>query len=365
MQSRLSAQFLAAGGVGGAIAIDLTTKRTVWEINPDARRTPASLEKLLTTSAVLLELGAGERIPTTAMATSGPDGTGTLHGNLYIHGGGDPTVGAQRIRDLAMKVRAAGIRRVTGRIVGDDGFFDSLRSVPSHDSDAASWVDGPLGALVFDRRELALAAASRLGSALRRLGVKVPAGRARAGASPAHAKPVATVWSPPVSALIARTNAPSDNFMAEMLLKLLGARKEGRGSTAAGIRAATSRLAKLDVHPRMADGSGLSRADAVSPRHLVRLLRAMSRLPAFPASLSVAGRSGTLSERMRRGPAAGRCRGKTGTLRDVSGLAGYCPSANGHVIAFAVMMNRVDPIGRGRPHQDAIAQILAGWRASN
>jgi serine-type D-Ala-D-Ala carboxypeptidase/endopeptidase (penicillin-binding protein 4) len=83
--------------------------------------------------------------------------------------------------------------------------------------------------------------------------------------------------------------------------------------------------------------------------------------PAFYDSLSIAGRDGTLKPRMRRGPARSRCRGKTGTLSNVSALSGYCRARSGEVYVFSILMNGSNPYG-ARAIQDRMAQALAGVR---
>ena len=110
-----------------------------------------------------------------------------------------------------------------------------------------------------------------------------------------------------------------------MLLKGLGARFGGRAARPPAPASCAPTLARLGVHPRIADGSGLSRANRTTPRQVVRLLERMHGQEvagAFEASLAVAGRTGTIRRRMRGTAAAGRCRVKTGTLIDVSALAG-------------------------------------------
>jgi D-alanyl-D-alanine carboxypeptidase/D-alanyl-D-alanine-endopeptidase (penicillin-binding protein 4) len=89
-------------------------------------------------------------------------------------------------------------------------------------------------------------------------------------------------------------------------------------------------------------------------------MRRTSEGRAFERSLAVAGQSGTLASRMRGTRAAGNCRAKTGTLSDVSTLAGTCRSASGHTIAFALLMNAIAP-ARGRVLQDSIARSLARY----
>jgi serine-type D-Ala-D-Ala carboxypeptidase/endopeptidase (penicillin-binding protein 4) len=82
--------------------------------------------------------------------------------------------------------------------------------------------------------------------------------------------------------------------------------------------------------------------------------------PLFRGSLAVAGRSGTLARRLRSGPARDRCQGKTGTLASVSSLVGYCRSIGGDTIAFAFLMNGVNPYG-AHGLQDRMVSALARY----
>jgi D-alanyl-D-alanine carboxypeptidase/D-alanyl-D-alanine-endopeptidase (penicillin-binding protein 4) len=166
-----------------------------------------------------------------------------------------------------------------------------------------------------------------------------------------------------MSVLAKHTNRPSDNYMAETLLKALGADHGGGGTTAAGAAVARREAAAFGAHPTMVDGSGLSRANRTTPRDLVELLAGMDESElAGPMriSLAVAGRSGTLSDRMRRTPAQGRCRAKTGTLNGISNLAGYCASRWGGRTAFAILMSA--GVWTAHPIQNRIASVLARYR---
>jgi D-alanyl-D-alanine carboxypeptidase/D-alanyl-D-alanine-endopeptidase (penicillin-binding protein 4) len=166
-----------------------------------------------------------------------------------------------------------------------------------------------------------------------------------------------------MATLIALTNTPSDNFFAEMLLKGLGARFGGAGSSAGGAAVVKSELAGVfGIHPSLEDGSGLSRNDATSPRDVVTALEHMAINPDFVHSLAIVGQTGTLSQRMQGTPADGRCEAKTGTLHDVSNLAGYCRAADGHTLAFAFLMNAVDPTS-AQALQDSMTVAVARYNA--
>jgi D-alanyl-D-alanine carboxypeptidase/D-alanyl-D-alanine-endopeptidase (penicillin-binding protein 4) len=168
-----------------------------------------------------------------------------------------------------------------------------------------------------------------------------------------------------MSTIVSLTNTPSDNFYGEMLIKDLGARFGGGGTTADGANVVRAQIAQsFGIHPRLDDGSGLSYDDVTSPRDLVTLLQHMASNKSFVSSLAVAGRSGTLVDEMRGTYAQGRCRGKTGTLQAVSNLAGYCTARNGDTLAFAFLMSSINP-DYAHPVQDRMALALADYDAKS
>jgi D-alanyl-D-alanine carboxypeptidase/D-alanyl-D-alanine-endopeptidase (penicillin-binding protein 4) len=349
LQRVLGGQMRHAGGASGALAVDLGSGRTLYGLRSATGRMPASVEKLWTTSTALLRLGPDTTFDTVVRVAGRIDAFGVVHGNLYLVGGGDPTFGDDDIGRLAAQVALAGITRVKGRVVGDESYFDTLRGVPSSGYAWSPDVE-PLSSLAYDRDVAhhsyvsapAVRAAQALTDALRRRHIKVGRSPIRRS-TPAGARRVAVVRSPPLKTFIRLTNQPSDNFYAETLIKDLGARLGRGGTTAAGAAVVRRQAARLGLHPRVYDGSGLSRSDRSSPRHVVSLLRDMMRHPGFTQSLAVTGRSGTLADRLRHAPASGRCRGKTGTLRDASNIAGFCRTLHGHTVLFAILMNAVYP----------------------
>ena len=381
LQAAVARQLARAGGVSGAYVLDTTTGRALASVRATIGRNPASVEKLYTTATALLRLGPAATLDTTVLGAGTLDDAGTWQGDLYLHGGGDPTFGAAgfapsaygvagpTVDQLVAQLQAAGIASVTGRVLGDESLLDRLRGPPAT-GDALDVTDlgGPLGGLLFDRglpakshrppsARPALVAAQQLAAALRHAQVHV-GGRSGEGAAPPGAQPLATVSSPPLATLARLTLVPSDNFIAELLLKLLGARLGGAGSSAAGVAVVRATIARLGIHPTIADGSGLSRADRTSPRQVVALLAALRADATLRAALPVAGRTGTLALRMRRTAAQDRCDAKTGTLSNVSALAGYCRAANGHLLAFAFIENHVFT-PRAKKAEDALAITLA------
>jgi serine-type D-Ala-D-Ala carboxypeptidase/endopeptidase (penicillin-binding protein 4) len=275
------------------------------------------------------------------------------------------------VESLARALVDGGLRSVSGAVVGDESFFDRLRGTAPYGFRRASDIEGQLSALSFNRgfsgggfqSDPALFAAQRLTSALRSLGVQI-AGSARTSGTPSNAREVAHVESPTMATLARLTNRPSDNYFAEMLVKDIGARFGGQGSTAAGARAVRATLGRYGVRPTVVDGSGLSYGDRTTPRQVETFLAALRRsraAAAFDDSLAGACRSGTLGGRMCGTPASGVCRGKTGTLTAVSALSGYCRARNGHTIAFSILMNGVN-VGRARFRQDNMASAIARYR---
>jgi D-alanyl-D-alanine carboxypeptidase/D-alanyl-D-alanine-endopeptidase (penicillin-binding protein 4) len=367
LQAKLAREMRHAGGFSGAYVRDLDSERTLFAAKADAARAPASVEKLYTTASALMRFGPDATLPTTVAGRGFLDPDGVWRGDLYLRGGGDPTLGSDDLQRLARALGAAGILRVDGSVLGDESRFDLLRG--SFDTGGAYDRDigGVLSALALNRGfskdgRPAAQAARQFAKVLRADGIRVERASG-AGTAPGGAQELAGVASPPMRDLIRLTNVPSDNFLAEMLLKDLGAEFADAGTTAAGAGVVRTQLAALGVAPQVVDGSGLSRADRTTPRQVVRLLEAMHGQDvagAFEGSLAVAGRTGTIRRRMRGTAAQDRCKGKTGTLIGVSALAGLCESAGGHTIAFAMLMNRTN-VARAHGVQDRVAAAIARY----
>ncbi|MCW2967444.1 MAG: hypothetical protein JWM71_1216, partial [Solirubrobacteraceae bacterium] len=333
LRKKLAAESRRLSTTSGAYVRDLVTGRTLYSRKPDARRAPASNEKLLTTSTALLRFGSAAEFRTTLEATEAPR-DGVVHGDVALVGAGDPYLSASQMRLIASQLSALGVTEITGKVLGDGTIFDSrLGSYDSgyrYDSD----IGGSLGGLVVDEARTsdpALHAANALRQTLLDADIRVDKG-AHSGTLGSSGTPIASVSSAPLSTEITRINVPSDNFAAEMLVKALGADFGSRGSTPAGAAVVRSTLRPLGLSPHVVDGSGLSRSDQVSPREIVTLLTAMASQSvgaALRASLPTAGRTGTLADRMRHTAAQDHCHAKTGTLTGVSALSGYCATQGG------------------------------------
>ena len=191
------------------------------------------------------------------------------------------------------------------------------------------------------------------------------------GQSPPSAIAIGIHESPPLSEILKRLNKPSDNLVAECLLKTLGAEKsaKGIGTWASGREAANSWFASIGMDANgidMTDGSGLSRQTFATPHNLAVLLKTMYSHPdskAFIDSLPIAGVDGTLRNRMKGTAAEGNCRAKTGTLSSVSSLSGYVTTADGEPLLFVILMNNHKArasIATGV--QNKIVELLASWK---
>lgn len=167
----------------------------------------------------------------------------------------------------------------------------------------------------------------------------------------------------PVSGVLKKCMEDSDNYYAESLYLLAGAKAYSRGGYRASRELEGAYWKKIGVDPSevlSSDGSGLSRENYISPRALVELLRERRDSDWFFASLPVSGKTGTLRYRLSKDGMAGRVFAKTGTLDGVSGLSGYVRTASGKEIAFSILANNYTcSAGTIRASIDSIVTLLA------
>jgi D-alanyl-D-alanine carboxypeptidase/D-alanyl-D-alanine-endopeptidase (penicillin-binding protein 4) len=385
LQSDLGHQLALAGAGSGAYVYDLTANQTLFSERASALHPPASVEKLYTAATALTLMGASGQLSTSVLGTGRLAPGGVWEGNLYLRGGGDPTFGSgsfinahyggegASVGTLASQlVRSDGIHQVSGSVFGDESYLDSLRGEASSGYASDPFLEGTLSGLAFNRgasgsergpHAPAAHAAHELWRALKADGVGIK-GSSRAAVTPLGAAELAQVSSPTLAQLLGLMLPPSDNYFAETLIKDLGARYGGAGTTAAGASVVRRTIASLaGIHPRLVDGSGLSRSDLTSPLHVADLLVKLATTDigsVLRGDLAVAGRTGTLETRMRHTAAAGRCEGKTGSLIGVSNLAGYCQSADGHMLAFAIFNDGIS-VDTARTYQDHMAATIASY----
>jgi serine-type D-Ala-D-Ala carboxypeptidase/endopeptidase (penicillin-binding protein 4) len=352
-----------------AVALDLSTGEVLFAQNGTRSLAPASNAKLPLTYAATVRLGPSFRISTDVLGDGGQDGT-TWDGSLVLKGNGDPTLSRADLRALALQVRQAGIRAVTGDVVGDESSYDARRMVAGWKASFFIQESPPLSALIVDRgrvggfitRTPALAAATAFRDALRAAGIAV-AGSARLGRVEDWLQPIASVSSPTLAVMLRFMDRESDNFTAEMLLKQLGLVELDQGTSAAGASVVTQAMAQAGVPMtgvRIVDGSGLSRLDRLTANSLGGLLKVAWAdpvvRPVLLGALPIAGVNGTLEKRLRKPPARGRVLAKTGTTREASALSGYVKDR----FAFAIVQNGY-PVSYwwARRAQDRFALVLA------
>ena len=368
----------------------LAGSKVVFERNPDVLVTPASTMKLLTATAVLQTIPAGERLRTPVVTTARMH-DGIVDGDVTLVGGGDPVLGTvdwaahferqprlfTPIERLADELVARGVRQIRGRIVGDDGRYDRLRYSPRWPQ---RYIDdnetGPLSALTVNDGFASWAgpdpedipwddpprdAAAVLTALLRARGVVV-AGEPVAGAVAPGSRELAAVSSPTIGELITAMLQDSDNGTAELLLKEIGLRRLHAGSTAAGAAVVASTLTGLGLPMggvAVHDGSGLDRSDHVTCRLLVALLQRAAPGGPIARGLPIAAQTGTLAKRFLGTPVAGHLRAKTGSITGVASLAGFADGRDGR-LTFANILNGIGTYADARRVQDALGAALVG-----
>jgi D-alanyl-D-alanine carboxypeptidase/D-alanyl-D-alanine-endopeptidase (penicillin-binding protein 4) len=321
-------------------------------------RVLASNEKLLTSMAALDRLGPSFRYRTSAAADERPR-AGVVHGDLWLIGGGDPTLTPSDLSTLAERLRRAGIRRVTGDVIGDTAAFDRGWWAPGWlPKISREYVVRPTALrLVGEDSKPEIGAATVFRTALRGAGIEVD-GDGSATAAPHGLRTLAAIASPPMSQLLVEQNHESDNLYAELATKVLGERIGDAASTTWGARVIQRWARHIGSDSTVRDGSGLSDQDRTSADGMVTMLLNARRARWFQAlyrSLP-AGGEGTLSTRLAGVPV----RAKTGTLfiRPASTLSGYVRTQAGTLVAFSVLTHDL-PESTAVAIEDGVVRTLA------
>jgi len=428
------------GGITGAIVCRVGDGQVLYAHDADTRLIPASNRKLFTSAAALEVLGDDFRIHTDLRADAKPDAAGTIHGSLYLRGGGDGLLSPGDLDALARTLAQAGVKRVEGNVVGDGSLFsdgpygfgwewddfsdeefpqisalevnegvlgvhvapgkapgdspivtltpptDYLPVVvaaktgagdaPNDCAVSRPWdknyfrVTGtlPLGATLDQNvpvKDPPLLAATLLRQSLVRSGVAVT-GRAVTGQMPLQTTLLAEHLSLPLAQYLPRMNKPSDNLLAECLVRLIGSDGAGTVSYDIGHARETAFLRNLGVDTQtlnLVDGCGVGRRNFVTARAVATLLLGMHKEPDWRVwydSLPIAGVDGTLKSRMKGTPAAGNVHAKTGTLGGVRALSGYVKGRSGTLYTFSLLMNNFPGTARQAGNvQDEFVEYLA------
>jgi D-alanyl-D-alanine carboxypeptidase/D-alanyl-D-alanine-endopeptidase (penicillin-binding protein 4) len=427
--------------------VDVATGEEVYARGADHILLPASTMKVVTTAAALRTLGPAYTFHTDLLYTGEIDGAGVLHGDLYVRGGGDPTLVLERLWKLVQELRLEGVRRVAGDVYFDDDHFDLDEGVPGWNKpldkrDGPAYYP-PLGALSLNYNSVAIfvgpgpeqGGEARVdletpsavvevnnevttGPANGRRWIKVErelagvktrftvkgvipegsdtqryyrsvgdptayftgafaalckqqgiqvGGRWLDGSTPDDAVLLVRQRSPSLGVILQSVDKYSNNFMAEMVLKAMGAEVHGLpGTTDNGILVVRDYLEGLGLDlegQTIANGSGLTRLGGIRPELLTAVMVDMyddrQVGPEFRSALAIGGLDGTLRSRFGDEDEVGRVRGKTGSLDGVHCLTGYVEAADGRVYAFAFLVNRIPgPLSRARQLHDAFVRVL-------
>lgn len=369
------------GGRLLARVVDVTDGQILFDSGGDQPTTPASTLKLLTAFATLTTLDPGMRLPTRVVA-------GSVPGQIVLIGGGDSTLsrtapsvsypGAATVADLAQQVIGNAGGQITAIVVDGSLYTGPTVSPQWGAGDAPSTYAAPITAAMVDGGRTSAGSRSRsampdldAGKALA-AALGLPNLPVTTGVAAPEAEVLAEVTSAPVSRLVEIMLAVSDNVLAESLARQVALARGQSADFVGGAIAVGQAIAAtgMDITGmQVVDGSGLSAQNALPPRLLTDLLRAVAADDADPnlagiaSGLAVAGYDGTLVERYEGGRpvGAGSVRGKSGTLNGVNALSGYVVTAEGRLLAFALIADQLPPgplIG-GEPVLDAVAGILA------
>lgn len=368
MDSLLHTEMFKTSQVG-LLVWDLDADTLFFAHNSQQTMRPASTMKLVTAITALNQMGGDYRL-TTSLRMEGSVTDSTLYGDLVVEGAMDPMLDKDDMRAFAQSVYKLGIDTIRGQLRAD-------RSMKDNDLLGEGWCwddDNPmLSPLVYQRKDSFLESFEQ---ELQTLGIAVcppePSELPTTGYTPIKAtteKITQTVLcqrNHTVDQLLIPMMKESDNLYAEALfyhLAKAAGRKPATAKQSASIeRQLIGKLGLTPSHYRIADGSGLSLYNYISPELLVRFLRYAYRndqiarhlLPSLP----VAGMDGTLKKRMTGTAAYGMVKAKTGTLSGVITLAGYATSANGQHLCFAILNQSILSASTARDFQDKICIAL-------
>lgn len=341
----------------GLLVYDLTADSVLYHRGEKQTLRPASTMKLLTAITALDRLGASYQFRT-SLRYSGEVVDSVLTSDLYCVGGMDPMFETIDMNAFVESVLRLGVKTIRGNLVAVTSFKDDLLL-----GEGWCWDDDnpQLSPLLVSRKDEFM---SKFVEMLRAAGVEVDA-PITTGALPKESLTICT-RSHSLREILLPMMKDSDNLYAESVFYQAASTVSSRPATAAhgrqAVKETLGRAGVKDIQYRIADGSGLSLYNYVTPELMVKLLIYAYRhrniyIELFP-TLPVAGQDGTLKKRMVKSPANGRVRAKTGTVTGVTTLAGYCASLNGHMLVFSIMNQGTLKIAEGRNFQDQVCEIM-------
>jgi D-alanyl-D-alanine carboxypeptidase/D-alanyl-D-alanine-endopeptidase (penicillin-binding protein 4) len=380
---------LPVGTSYGILIINPLTSDTLYARNISQSLIPASNTKLFTSAVALKLLGLNYEVSTKIFTDNPNFSDGFIDGNLYIKGYGNPAFSDRDLDNMITTIKDLGITRISGKIIGDDSFFDSnYRREDSIEDEKSSVKLPPISAVIFNRNQIItqrkyknrirnyssyipnppLYVAELLRKKLIENGVRVD-DRFETGITPNSKLELASA-SIKLMDMVNVINKNSNNFYAECLFKIIGAAASGvEGNAFSASQAIHRFLKENDIYStgtNIVDGSGISRFNRISVASIVSLLEKfyldMRFYEAYYNSLSIAGIDGTLGSRMNRSSAEFNFRGKTGTLNGASSVSGYLRTVSGDdlIVSMIFEFNR-----KGNEYfkgvQDRIIEAIAGY----
>ncbi len=440
----------------GVAIQSLKTGEFFYLRNEDKEFIPASNMKLFTTAVAMNKLGPDYRF-VTRVYTNGllrPDGV--LEGDLIVRGCGDPSLCGRfhdgritRVFEMwADSLAARGIKAVSGRLIGDDNYFDDetlgkgwswddLNDYYAAQISALTFNDNcidivfkpgdSLGApgrfrlepdtryvevvnqvvtgrrtrLSFDRAPGANRITCRgtidvqsgerrdtvtidnptaycitvFNEVLQSRNITVHGGVADIDEIPEFTYAPLEIYtlcatpSPPLQRIVTVLNKESNNLYAELLFRVNAGELTGEGTAASAEKAEKELFGAMGINPEhlsLADGSGLSRLNLITPRSMIELLGYMRRQAcsdSFYQTLPIAGVDGTLKGRMRGTAAAGNVHAKTGLVSRVRALSGYATTQDGEELAFSMIVNFYSvPTGSANQIQDLVCERMVNFK---
>ena len=350
---------------------------------------PASVTKLFTTATALSIMGGNHFFSTLLLTDDFNVSDGIINGDLYVKGYGNGLFTDSDLSQMVSDLIKIGISEITGDVIGDDSYFDDVYVRDDWIPNERANVKLPaISALVLDRNQSIvqrkvgkrtrhytqnvtnppLHVANRLKEKLVSNNIIVK-GSAKTGVSPPQFK-LLTESRSSMRNIISTVNKNSDNFLAEVLFKTIGAAASGKqGNSLYSQQSIINFIEANGIYKSgtsIVDGSGISRFDQVTLASVTGLLEKMYfdliHFDDFFNSLSIAGVDGTLRNRMTGTFAENNFRGKTGTLNGVTSISGYITTSGGDDLIVGIMFE----FTRGgwnfyRGIQDEIISLLAGW----
>lgn len=343
----------------GLMVYDLSADSVLYSYGGKQALRPASTMKLLTSVAALDLLGSGYAFRT-YLYYKGTISKGVLSGDVWLVGGMDPLFDERDMRIFAETIHRIGVDTIRGRIMQDLSFKEEQLLGEGWCWDDENPQLTPL--LISGKDEFA----SQFKDELMKCGVFVDAS-VSTGRLPKD-KDVLLICSRShaLREVLEPMMKESDNLYAESMFYQIAASIGKRPAEAVHarqlIKQLLTRAGVTGVQYRIADGSGLSLYNYVTPELMIRLLRyaylKRDVMAALYPSLPVAGVDGTLKKRMTKGFAYENVHAKTGTVSGVSSLAGYCRSANRHLLAFCIINQGVMKNADGRNFQDKVCEAM-------